>query len=449
MPLREGHISLYMGPAALTVDAGEAAAPDDLEAAIVAFIDEARDSLDVAVQELESEPVARALIAARERGVAVRVVLEEDYLHVDNRPVDDPWSAGGRNEANRRVHAALLRGGLQVRSDYNGAIFHQKFIVRDYEGTRAALLTGSTNFTPTGTHRNLNHVMTFRSKRVATEFQQEFDEIWDGTFGVARLRHDPKPRNITVSGVPVKILFAPDHAPEMEIMKQMTKARERVDFAIFTFSQSSGIDDTMLMLQRAGVTVRGIFDRGMGNAHWSASRVLTLGGGNQPQMFLAARRGGLNKLHHKLMVIDGRLIIGASTTRTSSSSATSTRPTRPRSPCTGGSPAMPWPRSSGWSRSTACRSRRRATDAPGRGGVRMGFSHDSYYVADAMSVIGPLILLWVVLGVPLWRILTRAGFSAAWVLLLIVPPVGWLVAVLLLAFARWPAQTNREGAGEL
>ncbi len=71
--------------------------------------------------------------------------------------------------------------------------------------------------------------------------------------------------------------------------------------------------------------------------------------------------------------------------------------------------------------------------------------HDSYYVVDPVSVFGPLILLWVVLGVPLWRILTRAGFSGAWVLLLVMPPVGWLVATLLLAFARWPAQPHHGG----
>jgi hypothetical protein len=31
----------------------------------------------------------------------------------------------------------------------------------------------------------------------------------------------------------------------MEIMKQMLKAKDRIDFAMFTFAQSSGIDDTI------------------------------------------------------------------------------------------------------------------------------------------------------------------------------------------------------------
>lgn len=312
--MSQGNVSIFMGPSQLAVGAGQQPAPDDLEAAIIDFIDRARETLDVAVQELESESIARSLIAAARRDVQVRVVLEEDYLHAGGQAVADAFVAGGRNEANRRVHAALLRGGVHVRSDYNGAIFHQKFIVRDVEGGRAGVLTGSTNFTPTGTHRNLNHLVTINGKRVAGEYAVEFEEIWDGTFGAARLRHDPKPITVTVSGVPVKVLFAPDHAPEMEIMKQMAKAQQRVDFAIFTFSRSSGIDDVMLMLARAGVALRGVFDRGQGNQNWSASRILAQAAGAAlaPQIFLADRGEGLGKLHHKLMVIDDRLVIAGS-----------------------------------------------------------------------------------------------------------------------------------------
>jgi len=47
----------------------------------------------------------------------------------------DPWAAGGKNEANRTIHAALLRSGLDVVSDLNPHIFHQKFVVRDPGGT--------------------------------------------------------------------------------------------------------------------------------------------------------------------------------------------------------------------------------------------------------------------------------------------------------------------------
>ena len=299
-----GNIQLLMGPHTL-------GAPDNLEDAIVGFIDGARGTLDVAMQELESEPIARALVAARQRGVTVRIVLKGDYL-VAEKPSGTPFIASGKYEPNRELFNALLRTGVAARVDYNPEIFHQKFIVREAgrRGVgRRAVLTGSTNFTPTGTHANLNHLVIIKDGHVAREYSNEFEEIWGGTFGAKRLRHEARPRNSRVSGIRVKVLFAPDHAPEMEIMKQMMKAKKRIDFAIFTFSQSSGIDDAMIAMQRAGVTVRGALDSGQGNRHWAATRPVAAAGA---QLFLSKRRTALGKLHHKLMVIDGKVIIAGS-----------------------------------------------------------------------------------------------------------------------------------------
>ncbi len=208
------------------------------------------------------------------------------------------------------MYSALLRAKVPVITDLNPNIFHQKFLVKDWEtSSKAEVLTGSTNFTPTGTGRNLNHVLVIGGKRTATVFKKEFDELWSGTFGQKRERHDPKTRVYQVSNVPVKVLFGPEHSPEMEIMKQMMKAKSRVDFAIFTFSKSSGIDDTMIALQRGPIEVRGILDRGQGNQKWAATRPLVSEG---VELYLTGRSGGLGKLHHKLMVIDGQVIIAGS-----------------------------------------------------------------------------------------------------------------------------------------
>lgn len=296
-------LELHMGPSSL-------GAPDDLEAVIVDFIDKAKASLDVAVQEIESRPIAQALVRARQRGVRIRLVLEQDYLR-EAKPPADPFTIGGAVEENRNLFAALLRAGIDARADYNPDIFHQKFIVRDSGGSRRALLTGSTNFTPTGTgshgtRKNLNHLVVVHDQRVCNEYDAEFAEIWQGTFGKLRSRHEPSPRNNSVGGVCVRALFAPDHAPEMEIMKQILKAKDRVDFAIFTFAKSSGIDDALVAMARGGVKIRGIFDAGQGNREWAATRMVADGGG---EAWLASRRNGLGKLHHKLMVIDGAVII--------------------------------------------------------------------------------------------------------------------------------------------
>ncbi len=300
---RIGDLTFHMGPAAI-------GAPDDLEPAIVEFVDAAEKSLDVAVQELESWPVAEALIRAKQRRCTVRVVLENDYLRASPTAAPDPRLPGGSNEANRDILVALLRAKIDVRSDYNAAIFHQKFVVRDYNRATQGLLTGSTNFTETGLHRNLNHVMTFRDPALVKAYHDEFREIWSGDFGAKVPARSGPPVESPVSGVRVRALFAPDHAPEMEIVKQMLKAERRIDFAIFTFAQSSAIDDVMRRLIRDNIKVRGVFDPRQANQDWAATRVVQEAGG---ELYTASRnRRGFGKLHHKLMVIDDRVTIGGS-----------------------------------------------------------------------------------------------------------------------------------------
>lgn len=304
MSLDLGSLELYMGPRTDSING-----PDNLENAINGFISGARQELYVAVQELEHKPIAETLIKAKQRGVRVRIILEGHYLSV-TEALDDPWSEGGENMHNREVFAALLRAKIEVISDLNPKIFHQKYIVRDPESSRAAVLTGSTNFTPTGIGQNLNHVVIMHGKRMAEQYKKEFDETWTGTFGAIRERHDPKPKCYKIAGVSVKVLFAPDHSPEMEIMKQMLKARQRVDFAIFTFAErSSGIDDTMIALRWADIPVRGVLDRRQGNQTWAATRPLAENG---VELWWPMTGSGVRKVHHKLVVIDGQVVVAGS-----------------------------------------------------------------------------------------------------------------------------------------
>ena len=292
-----GDVQIHMGPKS-------AGAPDDLEKVIVNFIDGAKKKLEIAVQELESEAITRAIVSARKRKVTVKLVLEQDYIREEHLR-KDPWKSNGAYEQNRLMFNVLLRSDIDVKVDYNTSIFHQKFIVRD----RKSLLTGSTNFTPTGVDKNLNHVIIIDDQKVAKLYFREFKEIQQGHFGKLNEGHDKAPAKINVSNIPVKVLFAPDHNPEMEIMKQMLRAKERIDFAIFTFSESSGIDDTMLCLLRQNMPVRGAFDKKQGMQKWSAVEKLKQKGA---ELYSIPGSKKIGKLHHKLMVLDEQVVIGGS-----------------------------------------------------------------------------------------------------------------------------------------
>jgi phosphatidylserine/phosphatidylglycerophosphate/cardiolipin synthase-like enzyme len=274
---------------------------DDIEQPIIDFIDGAKKYLDIAVQEIDNKELGKAIVRARQRNVQVKLVLEADYLRAKTRQTA-PWVPGGEHEINREIQNAILRTKAHVHSDFNPQIFHQKFVVRD----RCEVLTGSTNFTHTGTHRNLNNVIIVRDKDVAMQYWREFKEISKGRFGKDSEMHPEKPKVSLVSDLYVKVLFAPDHNPEMEIMKQMAKAKERIDFAIFTFSKSSGIDDQMAAMMRAGVTVRGILEVKQGRQKWAPYKELKKLGAD---LYLTGKHPGLGKLHHKLMIIDKQVVI--------------------------------------------------------------------------------------------------------------------------------------------
>jgi phosphatidylserine/phosphatidylglycerophosphate/cardiolipin synthase-like enzyme len=306
-----GGLEFYAGPRVL-------GAPDDLDVVIRDFVAGAKTSLQVAVQELDSRAIADALLAAKARKVRVQVILEGSYLTEPKAPAD-PWATAGENENNRVIHSALLRAGIDVITDLNPAIFHQKFVVRDAAGASPAVLTGSANFTltDTGTNtatsgaqvgNNLNHVLILRSKSAAEQYAAEFERLRSGTFGDLHERVEPRPREFSLGRMRIKPLFAPRHGPEMEIMKQMLKAASRIDFAMFTFAQSSGIDDTMARLA-GNVAISGVLDRGQGAQAWASTLPLRAAGVDLRQNKPGT---GVRKIHHKLMVIDERLVIAGS-----------------------------------------------------------------------------------------------------------------------------------------
>ncbi|WP_425038464.1 phospholipase D-like domain-containing protein [Primorskyibacter sp. S187A] len=298
MAIEVGDIKVYHGPAAH-------GGPDDLLAPILGFIARAkkRQNLMIAIQEIDHPAIAEAIIAARLRGVTIDLVMEQSYLLAARKPksVEDTRAPGGKHEINRQLFNAILRSTTDVKVDFNPAIFHQKFMVLG-----DAVLTGSTNFTTTGVTKNLNHVVIIEDKGIANAYKREFRDIREGRFGKFSLGHGRKPIEDDVSGIRVKPLFAPDHGPEMEIMKQILKARRRVDFASFTFAQSSGIDDALIAAHRNGIKVRGVLDRRQANQRWAAKVPLQQAG---IDIRIAGGTGQLGKVHHKLMVIDDEVTI--------------------------------------------------------------------------------------------------------------------------------------------
>lgn len=137
------------------------------------FLDGATRTLDLAMYDLRLEDAPSATLlhsfdAAVKRGVAVRLIFNED--HSQTIPVPPPpeidWAFVDRLKA-MGVRVLPVPGIPDL--------MHHKYVVRD----GASVLTGSTNWTNDSWNREENVMFTVESAEMAAAFAQNFEGLWD------------------------------------------------------------------------------------------------------------------------------------------------------------------------------------------------------------------------------------------------------------------------------
>lgn len=130
-------------PAAGTIEV--AFSPNEgSEHLVVKVIDSAKTELDLLSYSFTSVPVVEALVRARHRGVAVRLVADEK----DNVSADRSGKA-------RAALGALVNAGADVRTIRVYPIHHDKVIIAD----RQTVELGSFNYSDAAAHKNSENVL--------------------------------------------------------------------------------------------------------------------------------------------------------------------------------------------------------------------------------------------------------------------------------------------------
>jgi phosphatidylserine/phosphatidylglycerophosphate/cardiolipin synthase-like enzyme len=203
------------------VDGGQSA--EDVAGWLVAWLAEARSSLDIALYDVRlpgpiGDAVADALRAAAARGVAVRIVYNADGDR-QAKPLPPP----------PRTEPALLDAlGVPVRGiPGEPDLMHHKYVVRD----GADVWTGSTNWTLDSWTREENVLVTVASQDLARAYAGNFADLWKRGRVEGSGEYDVPP--IDVGGVPVRAWFSPGRGPELsaQIAKRIAAARRRVRIA--------------------------------------------------------------------------------------------------------------------------------------------------------------------------------------------------------------------------
>lgn len=134
---------------------------DNCAQEIVSAIDRAKDYVYVAMYFFTSRPIAQALIRAMDRGVDVKVCMDEEqptYEYSKSRFLE-----------NKGINIRLISGS---------GIMHNKFCIIDDHIT----LTGSYNWTVSADLKNDENLLIIESKEIARIYKEQFNKLWNGTF---------------------------------------------------------------------------------------------------------------------------------------------------------------------------------------------------------------------------------------------------------------------------
>jgi phosphatidylserine/phosphatidylglycerophosphate/cardiolipin synthase-like enzyme len=145
--------------------------PDsDTEAALLRAIGDARERILVQAYLFTSKPLLRGLVAAHRRGVRVEVLLDAEM----NGP------------ASPSVLPELMAAGIPVAIETRYNIAHNKVMIFDPVSSRAAVATGSYNFTRAARLTNAENLMILRGNPALVKI---YLDNWQQHRADARLLH--------------------------------------------------------------------------------------------------------------------------------------------------------------------------------------------------------------------------------------------------------------------
>ena len=246
------------------------------------FIASAKSTIDLCIFDLDLNEVANALIAAKNRKVAVRVVTDEDNAMMD-------------------AVEKLRNAGIHVVPDGRAALMHNKFVIADAKN----IWTGSYNFTVNGTRKNDNNAIVVESPRIAACYQEKFNEYFSGHFGKSAKRK-------TFGGsessgeIALRTAFSPADGVRKLLLEELSSARKSIRIMAFSFTDQE-IADKLAELAKKGIHVECLFDYGQANSKFSRSSYLR---GCGIRIAMSPNRSG--KMHHKVIIIDDETVITGS-----------------------------------------------------------------------------------------------------------------------------------------
>ena len=276
----------------------------DLRQRVIAFINKATYSIDVACYSFNDPPVTDALIARWNAGVKIRFIMDAE---------------NSQSQADRlRVLGVPVITSTYGGNHLSGGIHHNKFLLvdgRDASTSNDWLWTGSTNLSTDQLLTDPNNALEIQDYGLVQAYQIEFEEQWgSGTdtpnaanarMGSAKTNNTPHFFN--VGGIPIEVWFSPSDGVDAKIVQTVNTGDYGVAYSILAFT-SDPIADAMRARYNAipGFYVRGVHETAQASGSGSEYPEMKGIGGSSPwsppaDVWLDTEPG---LHHHKYLIVD-------------------------------------------------------------------------------------------------------------------------------------------------
>ena len=258
------------------------------------YIGRATQTVDIAIYNWNSTIIKDAVIAAKNRGVRVRIVYEDDNANV---------SVG-------QLPASIPRVGRPAQPGSSGSsIMHNKFVIIDAENTNPNIpwvWTGSMNWTGAQLATDRNNVIALQDQALARVYTVEFEEMWGSKTDVAGTtlfgsrKTDNTPHVLNIGGRLVESYFSPTDNVNGRLLTAIASADNDLHFEsmLITRADLGRALANQVTSRNIAACSDGLVNDTSGTAGFTF-RLIKAGMGNR---VLIKKTSGI--MHHKTLIVD-------------------------------------------------------------------------------------------------------------------------------------------------
>ncbi len=268
--------------------------PNTVDKAVVPVITAASQTIDLTSFDLNLPSVVNALVEASQRGVKVRVVVDEEN---GTQKLDASDAPDGKDFDALKV---LDQAGIPVvNGGRSNGLMHNKMIIVDGK----TLFMGSWNMSYNDTYRNNNNLLEITDPTLIANYQAKFNELFvQKRFGTKAQVRAQTP-SAALGGVQVENYFSPLDGVMAKLVSYVQAAQKSIHFMAFTYTHAD-LANAMIERATAGVDVEGVIE----NRGASQGAFVPLFCAQLPVRL----DGNKYTMHHKVIVIDGQVVITGS-----------------------------------------------------------------------------------------------------------------------------------------